>query len=182
MGLFRRNYSLKAIPHTALTFYVGCVKMWEEFAPNFGDKELDVASWQRTSSHFLLHQSIFDQEQHDCSLPSTMLFSVLEIEGKIERQPLWRNWGDRDRISDGAENPSQNTISRIHLKNGRSDGNCAYAQKGTSSWVMVANRPKVTFSLDDSTSPGNYERISYVLWDRQVPNFGVSRYQDALTM
>jgi hypothetical protein len=33
----------------------------------------------------------------------------------------------------------------MHLKNGRSSGNGAYAQKGITSRVMVANRPKVSF-------------------------------------
>jgi hypothetical protein len=32
-----------------------------------------------------------------------------------------------------------NTTSRMHLKNGRSAGNGAYAQKGITSRVMVAN-------------------------------------------
>jgi hypothetical protein len=34
---------------------------------------------------------------------------------------------------------------RMHLQNGRSAGNGAYAWKGTTSKVMVASRPKVSF-------------------------------------
>jgi hypothetical protein len=45
----------------------------------------------------------------------------------------------------------------MHLENGRSTGNNAYAWKGANSSAMVASRPKVTFLQDDSTSPGNYE-------------------------
>jgi hypothetical protein len=33
----------------------------------------------------------------------------------------------------------------MHLKNGRSTGNGAYARKGTALRVMVASRPKVIF-------------------------------------
>jgi hypothetical protein len=41
------------------------------------------------------------------------------------------------------------------LQNGRSTGNGAYVQKGTTSRMMVASRFKVSFWLDGS-SLGNY--------------------------
>jgi hypothetical protein len=34
--------------------------------------------------------------------------------------------------------------------------NCAYARKGTTSKVMAASRPKISFWPDRNTSPGNY--------------------------
>jgi hypothetical protein len=37
--------------------------MCEDFAPNFGDKELTVLSRQCTISHFLSQQGIFDQKK-----------------------------------------------------------------------------------------------------------------------
>jgi hypothetical protein len=41
------------IRHTTVKIYGDYVKMCENFAPNFGDKELDVASQQCTISRFL---------------------------------------------------------------------------------------------------------------------------------
>jgi hypothetical protein len=42
------------------------------------------------------------------------------------------------------------------LKKGRSTGNGSYMQKWNTWRVMEANRPKVRFWPDGSTSPGNY--------------------------
>jgi hypothetical protein len=49
------------IPNTTVTFYGDCMKICKDFAPNLDDKELAVASQQRTVSHFLFHQGIFDR-------------------------------------------------------------------------------------------------------------------------
>jgi hypothetical protein len=54
-------------------------------------KVLAVASQQRTILHFAFHQEIFNQKQHDRSLPPTLLFSVSPIEDKTERPPFWHN-------------------------------------------------------------------------------------------
>jgi hypothetical protein len=62
-GLFTKNSSWQAkqsIPHTTVTLYSDCVKMREDFAPNFGDKRTSCCI---TKTHFLFHQRIFDQEQ-----------------------------------------------------------------------------------------------------------------------
>jgi hypothetical protein len=32
--------SKQSIPHSALMFYEGCVEMWKEFSPKFGDEEI----------------------------------------------------------------------------------------------------------------------------------------------
>jgi hypothetical protein len=44
----------------------------------------------------------------------------------------------------------------MHLKNGKSPGNGAYARKGITSRVMVATRSKVSLWLDGKISPGSY--------------------------
>jgi hypothetical protein len=46
-----------------------------------------------------------------------------------------------------------NTTSRMHLKKGRSTGNGAYERKRTSSKVMVASRPRVSFSQIEVSVP-----------------------------
>jgi hypothetical protein len=64
------------------------VKICEDFAPNFGDKELAVASLQLTVSHFLFHERIFDQKQNDRRPPPTLLLSASKIKDKTERLPF----------------------------------------------------------------------------------------------
>jgi hypothetical protein len=63
---------------------------------------------------------------------------------------------------------SQSTIYRMHLKNDRWAGNGAYAKKETTLKAMVANRPKVSFCPDDSTSPGIYGWLSSYNFDRHI--------------
>jgi hypothetical protein len=84
-----KEFVLKAnqsIQHTTVTFYVNCMKMCEDFALNFVDKKLSIASGQFTVSYFLFHQGIFDKRQHDCCPlpPYFSLFPRLKIKLKIE--------------------------------------------------------------------------------------------------
>jgi hypothetical protein len=65
-------------------------------------KELAVASWQRTVSHFRFHQGIVDQKTTWLSPPS---HPVSPNEDKTEKPPFWHNLGDRGRIAGGAEHP-----------------------------------------------------------------------------
>jgi hypothetical protein len=57
------------------------VKVYEDFAPNFGDKKkLDVASQQRTVSHFFFCQGIFLLKHS----PPTLLFLFPRLEIKLK--------------------------------------------------------------------------------------------------
>jgi hypothetical protein len=71
----------------------------------------------------------------------------------------WHEWGDCGNHR-WCWIPSHNMTSDMHLKNWRNAGNGACAWKGTTLRVMVANRSKVSFWPDGSTSPWNYENIS----------------------
>jgi hypothetical protein len=68
-------------------------------------KELAVASWQRTVSHFLFTRKFFLPKTTWLSSPPTLLLSVSPIEDKTERPPFWHKWGDQDRITGSAEHP-----------------------------------------------------------------------------
>jgi hypothetical protein len=119
-------------------------------------KELAVASWQHTVSHFLFTREALTKNNmtvvpHPPSLP----FSVSLIEDKTEMPPFWHNWDGWGRISCCAKHP-HNTTSRMHLKHSRSAGSGVYAQKGTLLRVMIASMHKVNVLLDGSTSPRNY--------------------------
>jgi hypothetical protein len=46
------------IPHSTVTLYGDCVKICEDFTPNFGDKKLVAASRQFTIPHFHFNQGI----------------------------------------------------------------------------------------------------------------------------
>jgi hypothetical protein len=45
---------------------------------------MTVASRQRTVSHFHFHQGIFDQKQHGCRVPPTLLFFVSRLKLKLK--------------------------------------------------------------------------------------------------
>jgi hypothetical protein len=64
--------------------------MCEDSTPNFGDKNLAVASQKHAASHFLFHQGIFTKSNMTVALP-TLHFSVSPIEDNIERPPFWHN-------------------------------------------------------------------------------------------
>jgi hypothetical protein len=48
----------QSIPHTTVTFYGDCVKMCEDFAPNFGDKI--TGCYIMTKHHLTLRPSKYD--------------------------------------------------------------------------------------------------------------------------
>jgi hypothetical protein len=103
----------QSIPHTTVTFYGDCVKMCDDFEPNFGDKITGcyITTMYRLAFPLSLENS--DQKQHDCHpqpnllawFRPLLLFSVSLIKDKTERRPFWYNWGEQGRIAGGVKHP-----------------------------------------------------------------------------
>jgi hypothetical protein len=78
----------QSMSNTTVTFYGGCVKMWEEFSTNFGDERIDCCITTLRRHTFSFHKGIFDQEQHDCRPPLGLLLSVSPIKDKADSRHL----------------------------------------------------------------------------------------------
>jgi hypothetical protein len=76
-------------PAYYLTFYRDCVKMCEDFTPNFGDERTGCCI-TTTNRLALLLQGIFGRKRHDY-LPHPHYVSVSPIEEKTERPPFYKN-------------------------------------------------------------------------------------------
>jgi hypothetical protein len=118
-------------------------------------KELIVASWQSTVSHFLPYQIIFDQNNITVVLHPLYLSSFPQLEIKLKGCHF-----DTNEVIEAESQAVLNTLTEQDfqdaLKYCRSAGNSAYAQKGTTSRAMVASRSKVSFWQDGNTGPWNY--------------------------
>jgi hypothetical protein len=71
-GIAHKEFIL-AVLHTTVMFYSDCLKMCEDFTPNFGGKRTGCCVTTITVSHFLFRQGIFDEKEHDCRPPPTLL-------------------------------------------------------------------------------------------------------------
>jgi hypothetical protein len=96
-------------------------------------------------------------------LPKTWLSSLTHLnflftwlKTKLRGRHSDKIWGDRGRKADGTQHPHRSRQPWMHLKNCRRAWNGTYAWKETTSRVMMASRPKVSFWPDGNTSPGNY--------------------------
>jgi hypothetical protein len=148
-GLLTRNSSWKA---KQSIFYI---LLWLRF-----ELWLRKTGCCITTTHHLtlpFHQGIFDQKQHECHSPPTLLFSVSQLKIKLKgchailTQLRWSRQNCRQ-----CWTPSQNVTSRIYFINSRSAGIGAYPWMGTTSKVMMTSRPKLSFWPDGSPSHGNY--------------------------
>jgi hypothetical protein len=118
----------------SVTFHSDCVKMWEDFAPNFDDK--------RTACFFPPGNF---RPKNTTVVPHPTYFSLfLRLKIKLKS----RNF-DTTEVVEAELLAVLNTLTEHYfqgaIRYGRSAGNSAYARKGTTSRVMVSSRPKVSF-------------------------------------
>jgi hypothetical protein len=114
--IVHKNPSWKAkqsIPHTTVTFTATAWNCVKTSPRNLATKQLAVASRQRTISHFLFTRKFVVIPTH----PTFLSFPYL-TQLRWSRQNRRRCW-----------TPSQNTTSKMDLRNGRSAGNCVYAHR-----------------------------------------------------
>jgi hypothetical protein len=106
-GLFTKNSSWQAkqlIPHTTVTFYGNCIKMCEDFAPNFGRQKDCLLRYDKAPSRTSFYTREFLTENNMAVVPYPhYFFSVIPIE--VNTQSL-----------QAVLNTLQNTTSRMHLK------------------------------------------------------------------
>jgi hypothetical protein len=112
-GLFTKNSPWQAkqlVLHTTVMFYGDCVKMCQDFAPNFVDK---ITSYCITTMHNLtlpFSPGNFWPKTTWLSYPIHCTFLCSPIEDKIERPPFRHKWGDWDRFAGGAEHPHRSLL------------------------------------------------------------------------
>jgi hypothetical protein len=108
-------------------------------------KELAVTSGQCTVSHFLFHQGIFFTKSSVTVSPHPPYFSLFP---RLKLKLRGRHF-DTTEVMEAESQAVLNTLTEHEFqdafKNGRSAGNGTYGRKGTTSRVMVASRPKVSF-------------------------------------
>jgi hypothetical protein len=162
-GLFTKNLPWQprqSILHTTVIFHVVCVKIWEDFSPNFGD---NTNVCRITTKHVLALPfspgSIWKKTAWlSYPIHPTFLFPRLKI--KLKSRHF-----DTIEVMGAESQEVLNTVTdNDAIKNGRSSGNGAYARKCTTSRVMVPSRPH------GGTSPGNDGwlfvclRLTFILW------------------
>jgi hypothetical protein len=120
------------------------VKICEKFTPKFGDKDLAVASRQRTVSRFHFHQEIFDQKRYDCG-PHPSYFSLFP---RLKKKLKGRHF-DTIEVIEAESQAMLNTLTEHGFLDAfkywqKRWKRCTLAER-TSSRMMMASRPKVSF-------------------------------------
>jgi hypothetical protein len=147
-GLFLKNSSWKAkqsIPYATVTFYGDCVKMCEGFAPKFGDRNMYVASRQRAASHFFTTRK-FLPKSNATIVPYSLHLSLFP---RLEIKLKGRHF-DTIEVMEAESQAVLNTLTEHDFQDAskkinRSSGNGAKGRNGTTTRVMVASRPRVSF-------------------------------------
>jgi hypothetical protein len=121
--------------------------MCKDLGPNFGDS--CIMTMHHLTSFFTKNNMTVIRHA-----PYFSLFPQLKIKLKVYNF-------DTSGVIDAESQVVLNTLTEHNFqdtlkKNGRSAENGAYARKGTTSRLMVASMPKVSFDQNGSISPGNY--------------------------
>jgi hypothetical protein len=88
-------------------------------------------------------------------IPNHPSFLCPWLKIKLKDHHFYTIWNDQGRIIGDTEHLHEHDLQDV-FKNGRSAGNSASVWKGTTSRVMVASSPKVSFGPDCGTSPEDY--------------------------
>jgi hypothetical protein len=162
---FTKNLSWQAkqsILHTTVMLYGDCMKMCEDFAPNFADKITRCCITTIYNLTLPFSVAIFFTKSNKTFAPpppTLHLFPQLKIKLKDHHltQLRWLRQNRRQCYTLTEHN------CQDAFKNGRSTGNGAYTQKGITSREMEASRPKVGFWPDGCMNPRNYGWV-FVTW------------------
>jgi hypothetical protein len=73
---------------STMKFYGYCMKMFEDFALNFGNKRTDCCITTMNCLRLPFSPENFLTINNDCCSPPTVFFSVAPIEDKTERPPF----------------------------------------------------------------------------------------------
>jgi hypothetical protein len=138
-------------PHTTVTFYADCLKIYEAFALNFGDKRTGrcITTTQGLTC-FVTRKFLTKNSMTDISHPRNFsLFLGLKIKLKgCHFDTIKVIETESQAVLAPTEQVFQNAF-----KIGRSSGNGAYAQNETTSRIMVTSRPKVSFHQMEAPVP-----------------------------
>jgi hypothetical protein len=121
----------------------------EKFETGEQEKSRACSSFSLTSRGLITKGDFWPKTTWQSS-PNHPTFFVSPVEDKTERPLFWHNWGDWGSIAGSAEQPQD-----IFKKLQKCWERCILID-GTTSRVMMASRPKVSFWTDGSISPGNY--------------------------
>jgi hypothetical protein len=155
-GIVHKEFVLAhqtVISHITVTFHGDCMKICEDFVPNVGDTRTGcrITTMHRLTLSFSPRTFWPKTKWMSFTTPPTFLCSSYKISNTAILTQLGWSKQNRRRPWTLTEHDFQDA-----LKNGRSSGNGAYTRKETTSRVMVASSPKVTFWPQGRTSPVNY--------------------------
>lgn len=131
-------------------------RSWKEnvrrHCPKFWRQKNRLASQHCTISHFLVQHGLIGQKQQCCHSTHSLTCSRVTFLSSPDWRSIWKTTGLTKQKCRQCWTSLQTTNSRMCFKKTL----VMYMCKVTTSWVLVARRPKVSFWPDSSTSPKNF--------------------------